>query len=169
MKSRLVITLVLPVILVIAGCSNQFLVSYEGARYPAVVEAKAIASRPSGVGLIGSSTFVSAGSFGAPEALKAAEEVGADFVQWSRGLDAGDGPAGAGVVQASLSPTGPVSSWAPAQPGQFLYRYIARYYRTGAPDWAGSAVSVGAPTEAEQVKDDDQAATQELPREQPQR
>ncbi len=170
MKSRLVIALVFPVILAIVGCTNQFLASYQGARYPAVAQAKAITARPDGVGLIGTSTFVSAGSFGAPEAISAAEEVGADFVQWSKGLDAGDGPAGAGVVRASLSPTGPVSSWAPVQPGQFLYRYIARYYRTGARDWDGAAANIDAPAAgADQVKDDDQAATQEMPREQPQR
>ena len=98
------------VILGASGCTNQFLANYQGARLDPVSHAKSVTERPVDCGLIGTSTFVSAGSFGEPEAVAAASEVGAEFVQWSKGLDANDGPAGAGVVRASLSPTGPVSA-----------------------------------------------------------
>ncbi len=161
MKGVREIIIVAAAIVALTGCNNQFLVSYQGDRFAEVASSRAVSARPSGAGLIGTSTFVSAGSFGEPEALKAAEAVGANFVQWSKGLDPGDGPAGAGVVRASLSPTGPVSSWAPVQPGQFLYRYVARFYRTGAKDSSGVVIPVDSPGgDAAQIKDDDQAATQ---------
>ncbi len=145
-----------------SGCANQFLTNYQGERFAPVASVKAVSAKPAGVGLIGTSTFVSAASFGEPEAISAAEEVGADFVQWSKGLDAADGPAGAGVVRASLSPTGPVSSWAPVQPGQLLFRYVARFYRRGERDSAQvvdpAPETVG---DGEQIRNDDAAATQE--------
>ncbi|MSR29273.1 MAG: hypothetical protein EXS03_06845 [Phycisphaerales bacterium] len=151
-------------IIALGGCTNQFLASYQGARFDAGASATAVSARPAGVGLIGTSTFVSAGSFGGPEAIKAADAVGADYVQWSKGLDAAEGPAGAGVVKASLSPTGPVSSWAPVQPGQFLYRYVARFYKTGAKDSAEAVELPAVPeADAEQLKDDEQAASQQAP------
>jgi len=150
------------VILGASGCTNQFLANYQGARLDPVSHAKSVTEKPADCGLIGTSTFVSAGSFGEPEAVAAASEVGAEFVQWSKGLDANDGPAGAGVVRASLSPTGPVSSWAPVQPGQFLYRYVARFYRRGAKDSVDDSLQpITAERDAATIIEDDEAATQE--------
>lgn len=144
------------------GCSNEFLTTYQGERFAATTAPRVVSVRPANSGLIGSSNFVSAGGFGEPEAISAASAVGADFVQWSRGLDSHDGPAGAGVVKSSLSPTAPVSSWAPVQPGGFIYRYVARYYKTGVKDFAPSLESVPQLPAggAAQVIEDDQAATQ---------
>ncbi len=149
-----------------AGCSNEFLTSYQGERFSPPTTPTSVLTRPPNAGLIGSSNFVSAGGYGEPEAVSAASEVGADFVQWSRGLDSGDQPAGAGVVKASLSPTGPVSAWAPVQPGGFLYRYVARYYKSGVKDspLASEAprLSTGGTSNSakdSQLMEDDQAAT----------
>lgn len=148
------------------GCTNEFLASYQGERFAPTDAPLVCSSKPEGTGLIGTSSFVTAGSFGQPEALEAAGAVGADFVQWSRGLDNADGPAGAGVVRASLSPTGPVSSWAPVQPGQFLYRYNANFFRKGAKDFA-VPTATPATTDSQQIIDDQQAATQAVSEESP--
>lgn len=145
----------------LTGCTNEFLASYKGERFASTLSPSVVTSKPANCGLIGTSNFVSAGGFGAPEALDAARAVGAESVQWSRGLDSRDGAAGAGVVQASLSPTGPVSSWAPVQPGGLLYRYVARYYRVGVSDSPQADASATLPASgAAQVIEDDQAATQ---------
>ncbi len=149
------------VALVLCGCTNEFLTSYKGERFAATRSPETVTSKPANSGLIGSSNFVSGGGFGSPEALDAARAVGADSVQWSRGLDARDRAAGAGVVQASLSPTGPVSSWAPVQPGGFLYRYVARYYKVGVADSPQADASVVLPRGGDaQIIEDAQAATQ---------
>ncbi|MEY4786858.1 MAG: hypothetical protein RL692_752 [Planctomycetota bacterium] len=144
------------------GCSNQFLTTYQGERFEATTSPTVVIARPANSGLIGSSDFVSAAGFGEPEAVSAARAVGADSVQWSRGLDNRDATAGAGVVKSSLSPTGPVSSWASVQPGGFVYRYVARYYKSGVKDFAPAVES--APqfpaNGAGQIIEDDQAATQ---------
>lgn len=148
----------------LGGCSNEFLTTYQGDRFSPPTNPLVVSAPPAGAGLIGSSSFVSGTGYGEPEAVSAASEVGADFVQWSRGLDNRDGPAGAGVVKSSLSPTGPVSAWAPVQPGGFLYRYVARYYKSGVKDsiTAGSAAALptGDDAAATQIIQDDQAATQ---------
>ena len=148
--------------LFMGGCSNQFLTTYQGERFEATTSPTVVIARPANSGLIGSSTFVSAAGFGEPEAVSAARAVGADSVQWSRGLDNRDATAGAGVVKSSLSPTGPVSSWAPVQPGGFVYRYVARYYKSGVKDFAPAVESaVQFPADgAGQIIEDDQAATQ---------
>ncbi len=145
----------------IGGCSNEFLATYQGERFAATASPLVVSTRPANSGLIGSSNFVSASGFGEPEAINAAREVGADFVQWSRGLDTRDATAGAGVVKSSLSPTGPVSSWAPVQPGGFVYRYVARYYKTGVKDFAQAVETAPQlPSSRDtQVIEDDQAAT----------
>lgn len=149
-------------VICMGGCSNQFLATYQGERFEATTSPMVVTIRPANSGLIGSSSFVSGEGFGEPEAVSAARAVGADSVQWSRGLDNRDAPAGAGVVKSSLSPTGPVSSWAPVQPGGFVYRYVARYYKNGVKDFAPAVQS--APqfpvSGAGQIIEDDQAATQ---------
>lgn len=148
--------------LFMGGCSNQFLTTYQGERFEATTSPTVVIARPANSGLIGSSTFVSAAGFGEPEAVSAARAVGADSVQWSRGLDNRDATAGAGVVKSSLSPTGPVSSWASVQPGGFVYRYVARYYKSGVKDFAPAVESAPQfPADgAGQIIEDDQAATQ---------
>ena len=148
--------------LFMGGCSNQFLTTYQGERFEATTSPSVVNARPANSGLIGSSTFVSAAGFGEPEAVSAARAVGADSVQWSRGLDNRDATAGAGVVKSSLSPTGPVSSWASVQPGGFVYRYVARYYKSGVKDFAPAVESAPQfPADgAGQIIEDDQAATQ---------
>lgn len=145
----------------LSGCSNEFLTSYRGERFAPTENPQLVLVHPSTSGLIGTSNFVSGSGYGQSEALAAARDVGADFVQWSRGLDAGNRPAGAGVVSASLTPTGSMSSWSPSQPGSFLYRYVARYYKSGVKD-SGAATESNAqmPIDATQVIEDDQAATQ---------
>lgn len=82
--------------------------TYQGERFEATTSPTVVIARPANSGLIGSSDFVSAAGFGEPEAVSAARAVGADSVQWSRGLDNRDATAGAGVVKSSLSPTGPL-------------------------------------------------------------
>lgn len=148
---------------VLLGCSNQFLTSYRGERFDPTTDPGIVSLQPANTGLIGSSNFVSGGSLGQPEAIAAARAVGAEFVQWSRGLDSKVAPAGAGTVQASLSPTGPMSSWAPVQPGAMLYRYVARYYKRGVKDAPGvQPMPTESPTAgaSDQVIEDGQAATQ---------
>lgn len=144
------------------GCSNEFLTTYQGERFAATKSPLVVSVRPANSGLIGSSNFVSAGGFGEPEAVSAACAVGADSVQWSRGLDVSESPAGAGVVKSSLSPTAPVSSWAPVQPGGFVYRYVARFYKIGVKDFVPLLESIPQLPAggAAQVIEDDQAATQ---------
>lgn len=145
----------------LTGCSNEFLTSYRGERFAATENPQLVLVCPSTCGMIGTSNFVSGSGYGQSEALAAARDVGADFVQWSRGLDASNAPAGAGSVQASLTPSGSMSSWSPSQPGGFLYRYVARYYKSGVKDSAAATASnAQMPTDSTQVIEDNQAATQ---------
>lgn len=146
----------------LVGCTNEFLASYRGERFAPSASPRLVNAKPADAGLIGASDFVGGGALGDPEALAAASEVGADFVQWSRGLDSADGPAGAGVVRASLSPSGPVSSWAPVQPGEFLYRYAARFYRTGVKDGAIAPAKAVPVSDDGQMSSDEAAANQEV-------
>ena len=118
----------------LTGCANEFVVSFEGTRYPAVADTVLVASKPEGSGLIGTSTFLSGGNYGNPEAIAAGREVGADSVRWWRTVASRAGVTGQGTVSGGLSPTGPVSAWSPAQPGPLFFSYQARFYRKGVED-----------------------------------
>ena len=163
--SRLIVFLVVAGAL--SGCTNEFVVSFQGTRYPAVEDTALVDSKPEGSGLIGTASFVSGGNYGNPEAIAAGRELGADSVRWWRAVASRAGVTGQGVVSGSLSPTGPVSTWSPAQPGPLFFSYQARFYRKGVEDQvpaidAEDRGPARAPAGAEsQVERDATAATQE--------
>jgi hypothetical protein len=132
--SRLRIVLCCAAAPLLVGCSNEFLASYQGDRFPATERVTVVAAQPQGSGLIGTSSFSAGAGFGESEAIAAACAVGANSVQWGKGLDYGRRPAGEGMVSSSLTPMPPTSSWSPVQPGGQIYRYVARFYRDGVPN-----------------------------------
>jgi len=147
----------------LGGCSNEFLSSYQGDRFPATENVQVVAAQPQGSGLIGTSSFSAGAGFGEPEAISAACAVGANSVQWGKGLDYGRRPAGEGTVSSSLTPMPPTSSWSPAQPGGQLYRYVARFYRAGVPNSPNAMPIADVPKNggASQLMEDSTAATKE--------
>jgi hypothetical protein len=155
----------------LAGCTNEFVVSFQGTRYPAVTDTVIVDSKPDGSGLIGTANFLSGANYGNPEAIAAGRELGADSVRWWRTVASRAGVTGQGTVSGGLSPTGPVSAWSPAQPGPLFFSYQARYYRKGVEDQVPAidvedrgttrgGASAGAAAAA-QVERDSTAATQE--------
>lgn len=154
-----------------AGCANnEFLLSYQGTRYPASPATAVVDAKPAGSGLIGTSSFTSAGTFGAPEAVAAGRDVGADSVRWWRAVASGAGVTGQGTLSGGLSATGPVSSWSPTQPGPLLFTYQARFYRAGVADQMPAidpqdrtpgAAPAPAHSGGAQAEQDSTAATQE--------
>ncbi|NBX36719.1 MAG: hypothetical protein EBR10_05795 [Planctomycetes bacterium] len=161
--SRLGILPCIAVAALLGGCSNAFLSSYQGDRFPATESVKVVAAQPQGSGLIGTSSFSAGTGFGEPEAIAAACAVGANSVQWGRGLDDGNRPAGEGTVSSTLTPMPPTSSWSPAQPGGQVYRYVARYFREGVPNSPNAARVADVPNggNTNQVIEDSTAATKE--------
>jgi len=147
----------------LGGCSNEFISSYQGDRFPATESVQVVAAQPQGSGLIGVSSFSAGAGFGEPEAIAAACAVGATSVQWGKGFDNGRRPAGEGTVSSSLTPMPPTSSWSPAQPGGQLYRYVARFYRAGVPNSPNAMPIADVPQngDASQVIEDSTAATKE--------
>ena len=156
----------------LTGCTNEFVVSFQGTRYPAVDDTVIVDAKPDGSGLIGTAAFVSGGSYGNPEAIAAGREVGADSVRWWRTVASRAGVTGQGTVSGGLSPTGPVSAWSPAQPGPLFFSYQARFYRNGVEDQvpaidaedrgpARRTAASGMDGAAAQVERDSTAATQE--------
>lgn len=153
-----------------ACASNEFLMSYQGTRYPAPAATTIVEAKPAGSGLIGTASFTSAGTYGAPEAMAAGQGVGADSVRWWRTIASGAGVTGQGTLSGGLSATGPVSSWSPVQPGPLLFAYQARFYRAGVTDQVPAidpqdrtpdGKAPPAPSGAAQVEQDSAAATQE--------
>lgn len=151
----------------LGACTNEFVTSFQGTRYPAADDTVLVSAKPAGSGLIGTASFVSGGNYGNPEAVAAGREVGADSVRWWRAVASRAGVTGQGIVSGSLSPTGPVSTWSPSQPGPLFFSYQARFYRKGVEDQvpAIDAEDRGAPKAAagadSQVERDATAATQE--------
>jgi len=156
---------------VLSGCTNEFVVSFQGTRYPAVTDTAIVDAKPDGAGLIGTANFLSGANYGNPEAIAAGREVGADSVRWWRTVASRAGVTGQGTVSGGLSPTGPVSAWSPAQPGPLFFSYEARFYRSGVEDQVPAidpedrsstrqGASAGAAAAA-QVERDSTAATQE--------
>ena len=146
--------------------------SFEGTRYPPVTDTVLVSAKPEGSGLIGTATFLSGANYGNPEAIAAGREVGADSVRWWRTVASRAGVTGQGTVSGGLSPTGPVSTWSPAQPGPLFFSYQARFYRTGVEDQvpaidaedrspARPATQAGSGSAAAQAERDSTAATQE--------
>lgn len=156
----------------LSGCTNEFVVSFQGTRYPAAEDTVLVDSKPEGSGLIGTASFVSGGNYGNPEAIAAGREVGADSVRWWRSVASRSGVTGQGTVSGGLSPTGPVSAWSPAQPGPLFFSYQARFYRKGVEDQVPAidaedrgtvrgAPPAGPSGDASQLERDSTAATQE--------
>ena len=156
----------------LGGCTNEFAVSFQGTRYPAVTDTVLVSAKPEGSGLIGTAAFVSGGNYGNPEALAAGREVGADSVRWWRSVASRSGVTGQGTVSGGLSPTGPVSAWSPAQPGPLFFSYQARFYRKGVEDQVPAVdaedrgvtrppATASPDSTAAQVERDSTAATQE--------
>lgn len=151
----------------LGGCTNEFVVSFQGTRYPAVADTALVSAKPEGSGLIGTATFLSGSNYGNPEAVAAGREVGADSVRWWRSVASRAGVTGQGTVSGGLSPTGPVSAWSPSQPGPLFFSYQARFYRKGVEDQvpAIDAEDRSAPRSAagaeSQIERDSTAATQE--------
>jgi hypothetical protein len=149
----------------LSGCTNEFVVSFQGTRFPAVTDTVIVESKPEGSGLIGTANFLSGANYGNPEAIAAGREVGADSVRWWRTVASRAGVTGQGTVSGGLSPTGPVSAWSPAQPGPLFFSYQARYYRKGVEDQVPAIDAEDRGTTpaaaAAQVERDSTAATQE--------
>lgn len=151
----------------LCGCTNEFVVSFQGTRYPTVTDTVLVDSKPQGSGLIGTASFLSGGNYGNPEALAAGRELGADSVRWWRAVASRAGVTGQGTVSGGLSPTGPVSAWSPAQPGPLFFSYQARFYRKGVDDQVPAidaedrGVPQAQPAAASQVEQDSTAATRE--------
>jgi len=76
--------MLIPLVLVLGGCTNSFVRSYSGETHPEVAHSFALTEAPPHARLIGSSLFVSRGSEGQADALAAAREVGAHYVVWDR-------------------------------------------------------------------------------------
>lgn len=115
---------------ILAGCSNPFLESYRGARCPEVSTAHVAVRAPVDATLIGTSDFISEVAVGNPQAVAAAEIVGADIVQWDRAFLrqdvslAKDALAGDGLAPSEVADELPVAaegSW---------YRIHARFWRS---------------------------------------
>jgi len=115
----------------LGGCSNPFLASYKGVRCPTVSTAHVSVRAPTDATLIGRSDFVTDVALGNPEAIAAAEEVGADIVQWERAFRrqdvallrqslAGDGLAPETIIDL---PVDAETNW---------YRFHARFWRSNA-------------------------------------
>ncbi|MDG2423867.1 MAG: hypothetical protein P8M22_07800 [Phycisphaerales bacterium] len=126
-------------IMLLAGCSNPFLVNYDGTRFPKTSTAKRITDVPddSKFSLIGTSSFSSTATPGDNDAIAAAEQVGANMVQWDSAYQGTR-------TQLELEPIyGPYTSGAAMAEGGSLisveypveerwYRYHARFYRDSA-------------------------------------
>lgn len=122
--------------LAVAGCANPYLANYKGQKFPRTTSAKLVMKAPdtSTVDLIGVSTFSAMNDPGSQAAITAAEEVGADLVQWDRSFQGTS-------TQLELQPIfGPYTSGAAWAEGGSLvdverpvtehwYRYHARFYR----------------------------------------
>ncbi|MBX3354404.1 MAG: hypothetical protein KF724_01745 [Phycisphaeraceae bacterium] len=76
----------LSVVLAAGGCANPFLNHYQGTRAPRVSTAHVAILPPQNATLLGTSDFLIETVPGDPEAIAAAEAVGADIVQWDRAL-----------------------------------------------------------------------------------
>jgi hypothetical protein len=136
----------LPLLLAVlfsTGC-NPFLTNYSGERWTPVTSAEVVMQPPSpdAARWIGRADFTSTGQFHDSEAIAAAEQVGADLVEWSdrdlgkslqwtnepvyantwRGNAFGWGPYGGGWGGTMASVPVPVV--------EEQYRYQARFYRS---------------------------------------
>ena len=134
--SRMMIMLLGGLALCVAGCANPYLANYKGHKFPRTSSAKLVTVAPdsSSADLIGVSTFSATTDPGQNAVIAAAEEVGADVVQWDRSFQGT-------ATQLELEPIfGPYTSGAAwAEGGSLIdverpvrerwYRYHARFYR----------------------------------------
>jgi hypothetical protein len=159
---RVGIVLLLP--LMLAAC-NPFVTNYSGEKWPAVKTATVVMTPPdpASVEWIGRSDFTSTATLRDVQAIAAAKEVGADFVEWS---DTGAGK----KLQWTSEPIS-VNAWSgnvgmiPLPVIRDEYRYQARFYRSKSLAGGGADFPRGhsMPEKVPPVKTDDPAETDEKP------
>ena len=123
--------------LLLAGCSNPFVVNYKGSKFPQVSSASRVMETPdaSQADLIGQSTFLTAQDVNGDNAISAANSVGANFVEWDRSYK---GTRTTLELQPIFGPYTGGSDWAEGGSQvdverpvtQKWYRYHARFYRS---------------------------------------
>jgi len=132
MRSLALLAATLPLVLAVAGCSNPFLSTYVGEKFPPVASAEVITQPPSPqtARWIGRADFSTDGVIESSQAIAAAKAVGADLVEW--------GDRDAGTMLQWSSNTVSVSNWtgqistAPMPVADVLHRCSARFYRSNA-------------------------------------
>ncbi|MAT82137.1 MAG: hypothetical protein CMJ29_10910 [Phycisphaerae bacterium] len=135
MNTRVVILLAGAACL-LAGCSNPFMTNYKGTKFPRTSTATRVMETPDAAKahLIGTSSFSSTVAPGDGDAISAAEQVGADMVQWDRSFQ---GTQTALELEPIYGPYTSGAAW--AEGGSLIdvehrveerwYRYHARFYR----------------------------------------
>lgn len=126
------------------GC-NPFLTNYSGERWPPVKSAQVVMQPPSpeAARWIGRADFTSTGQFHDSEAIAAAEQVGADLVEWSdrdlgKTLQWTSQPVYVNTWRGNAYGWGPYGGWGgtmasvPVPVVEEQYRYQARFYRSKA-------------------------------------
>ena len=133
---RIVIGMLGGLVLLAAGCSNPYLANYQGQKFPRTTSVVVVTTTPASeqAHLIGVSTFAATNDPGRDAAVAAAEDIGANMVQWDRSYQGTS-------TQLELQPIfGPYTSGAAwAEGGSMVdveqpvrekwYRYHARFYR----------------------------------------
>jgi hypothetical protein len=121
----------------VTGCSNLFLAHYDGKQFPRTSTATRVTQTPaeSTADLIGMSTFATSLDPGNDDAIAAAEQVGADMVEWDKSYQ---GTKTSLELRPIFGPYTSGTSWAEGgtlvdveQPISVKwYRYHARFYRS---------------------------------------
>ena len=133
---RISIAMLGSLVMLAAGCANPYVTHYKGTRFPHTQSAKRVMAAPdtSAAHLIGTSSFSSTVVPGDEAAISAAEQVGANMVQWDSTFQ---GTATALELEPIYGPYTSGAAW--AEGGSLVdvehpveekwYRYHARFYR----------------------------------------
>lgn len=124
--------LLLPLLAVLAGCTNPFSENYNGETFHKTRFAQATLQPPPGAEKIGHSRFTTdTADWGQSDAIDAAKKVGANVVVWHR-KEAGERP----EIEQETIYSGTTSSGAtntiqiPVRVKKMFYTYTAEFYRT---------------------------------------
>ncbi|MEE2907768.1 MAG: hypothetical protein VX527_08040 [Planctomycetota bacterium] len=133
---RISIVMLGSLVMLLAGCANPYVTHYKGTRFPHTNTAKRVMTAPdtSTADLIGTSSFSSTVVPGDEAAISAAEQVGANMVQWDSTFQ---GTRTALELEPIYGPYTSGAAW--AEGGSLVdvehpveekwYRYHARFYR----------------------------------------
>lgn len=134
--SRISIVLLGSLVMLVAGCANPYVTNFKGTKFPRTNSAKRVMESPdsSQADLIGTATFSSTVAPGDGDAISAAEEVGANMVQWDSTYQ---GTSTALELEPVFGPYTSGAAW--AEGGSLIdvehpvterwFRYHARFYR----------------------------------------